>query len=132
MRSAAAALDSGSQLVLRQHLIGQLSKIMPVLMLCSIVATGAALVFSAPLPDLSSVNLLSKQTALRGLAFGLSLAMLVQTITVNRPINKLFLGWSVETLPADWQKYVRRWNTADSVRLTMGLIAFGATLAGGI
>lgn len=132
MRSAAAALDPGSQLVLRQRLIGRLSRIMPVLMLCSIVATGAALVFSGPFPDLTSVNLLSKQTALRGLAFGLSLAMLVQTIRVNRPINKLFLGWSVETLPADWQKYVRRWNTADSVRLTMGLIAFGATLAGGV
>lgn len=103
---------------------------MTILMLCSIVAMGAALVFSGPLPDLTSVNLLSKQTVLRGLAFGLSLAMLVQTIRVNRPINKLFLGWS-ETLPADWQEYVRRWNIADSVRLTMGLIAFGATLAGG-
>lgn len=66
MRSAAAALDPGSQLVLRQRLIGRLSRIIPILMLCSIVATGAALVFSGPFPDLTSVNLLSKQTALGG------------------------------------------------------------------
>ena len=132
MRSAAAALEPGSQLVLRQHLIRRLSKVMPVLMLCAITTTGAALVFSVLSADLTSVNLLWKETALRGLAFGLSLAMLVQTITVNRPINKLFLSWSAETLPADWQEYVRRWNTADSVRLAMGLIAFGSTLAGGV
>ena len=31
MRSAAAALDPGSQLVLRQRLIGRLSRIMPIL-----------------------------------------------------------------------------------------------------
>ena len=134
MRSAAAALEPGSQLVLRQHLIRRLSKVMPVLMLCAIATTGAALVFSPPSADLTSVSLLPRETALRGLAFGLSLAMLVQTITVNSPINNLnlFLGWSAETLPADWQKYVRRWNTADSMRLTMGLIAFGSTLAGGV
>ena len=105
---------------------------MPVLMLGAIATTGAALVFSPPPAALTSVNLLSKETALRGLAFGLSLAMLVQTITVNSPINNFFLGGSAETLPADWQKYVRRWNTADSVRLAMGLIAFGSTLAGGV
>jgi hypothetical protein len=58
--------------------------------------------------------------------------MLVQMITVNSPINNLFLGWSAETLPADWQEYVRRRNTADSVRLVMGLIALGSTLAGGV
>ena len=132
MRSAAAALEPGSQLVLRQHLIRRLSKVMPVLMLCAIATTGAALVFSPPSADLTSVSLLPRETALRGLAFGLSIAMLVQTITVNSPINKLFLGWTAETLPADWQKYVRRWNTADSMRLTMGLIAFGSTLAGGV
>jgi len=132
MRSAAAALEPGSQLVLRQHLIRRLSKVMPVLMLCAIATTGAALVFSPPSADLTSVSLLPRETALRGLAFGLSIAMLVQTITVNSPINNLFLGWSAETLPADWQKYVRRWNTADSVRLAMGWIAFGSTLAGGV
>jgi len=132
MRSAAAALEPRSHLVLRQHLIRRLSKIMPVLMLGAIATTGAALVFSPPSAALTSVNLLSKETASRGLAFGLSLAMLVQTITVNSPINNLFLGWSAETLPTDWQKYVRRWNTADSVRLAMGLIAFGSTLAGGV
>ena len=131
---AAAALEPRSHLVLRQHLIRRLSKIMPVLMLGAIATTGAALVFSPPSAALTSVNLLSKETASRGLAFGLSLAMLVQTITVNSPINNLnlFLGGSAETLPADWQKYVRRWNTADSVRLAMGLIAFGSTLAGGV
>jgi len=132
MRSAAAALEPRSHLVLRQHLIRRLSRIMPVLMLGAIATTGAALVFSPPSAALTSVNLLSKETALRGLAFGLSLAILVQTITVNSPINNLFLGWSAETLPADWQKYVRRWNTADSVRLAMGLIAFGSTLLGGV
>jgi hypothetical protein len=132
MRSAAAALEPGSQLVLRQHLIRRLSKVMPVLMLCAIATTGAALVFSPPSADLMSVSLLPRETALRGLAFGLSIAMLVQTITVNSPINNLLLGWSAETLPADWQKYVRRWNTADSVRLAMGLIAFGSTLLGGV
>ena len=132
IRSATAALEPRSHLVLRQHLIRRLSKIMPVLMLGAIATTGAALVFSPPSAALTSVNLLSKETALRGLAFGLSLAILVQTITVNSPINNLFLGWSAETLPADWQKYVRRWNTADSVRLAMGLIAFGSTLAGGV
>jgi hypothetical protein len=105
---------------------------MPVLMLGAIATTGAALVFSPPSAALTSVNLLSKETALRGLAFGLSLAILVQTITVNSPINNLFLGWSAETLPADWQKYARRWNTADSARLAMGLIAFGSTLLGGV
>ena len=132
MRSAAAALEPRSHLVLRQHLIRRLSRIMPVLMLGAIATTGAALVFSPPSAALTSVNLLSKETASRGLAFGLSLAILVQTITVNSPINNLFLGWSAETLPADWQKYARRWNTADSVRLAMGLIAFGSTLAGGV
>jgi len=132
IRSATAALEPRSHLVLRQHLIRRLSKIMPVLMLGAIATTGAALVFSPPSAALTSVNLLSKETALRGLAFGLSLAMLVQTITVNSPINNLFLGWSAETLPADWQKYARRWNTADSARLAMGLIAFGSTLLGGV
>ena len=132
IRSATAALEPRSHLVLRQHLIRRLSKIMPVLMLCAIATTGAALVFSVPSAEFTSVNLLWKETALRGLAFVLSLAMLVQTITVNRPINKSFLSWSVETLPGDWQEYVRRWNIADSVRLAMGLIAFGSTLLGGV
>jgi hypothetical protein len=70
IRSAAAAHEPRSHLVLRQHLIRRLSKIMPVLMLGAIATTGAALVFSQPSAALTSVNLLSKETALRGLALG--------------------------------------------------------------
>jgi len=47
---------------------------------------------------------------------GLSLAALIHTLTVNRPINLRFLRWDAAEQPADFTHTVSKWSRYDRVR----------------
>lgn len=118
MRPATAILEAVPHVLLRQQLIQRLSKFMPWLMVFTITASAFAILQSdVPL-----------QRFYRLIEFVLSILMLAITIVVNVPLNKRFLSWTPETLPSDWQTYVRRWDTADSVRLVVAMFAFMVAL----
>lgn len=53
---------------------------------------------------------------LYGLAMGLMIAGGVVTRLVNQPINAEVMGWTVDTMPADWADLRDRWWTWHLIR----------------
>jgi len=118
LRPAVAALGAREHVLARQHLIRRLSKVMPVLMLFSMVCCGGALWTSGARVEWGSPLV----------AFLLSLGTFLITLGVNVPLNKRFLSWSPDAPPVDWRHQVRKWNAADSMRLVVAVGAFAAAL----
>jgi uncharacterized membrane protein len=121
VQPAAAKLDASSHVVLRQHLIRRLSKLMPALMLLPVGACIAASIFC-------------RTTVLWLLnAFGgaLSLATIGITVAINAPLNRRFARWGPHEPPYDWDRSVRRWNAANSLRTATALAAFVCAILAG-
>ncbi|WP_022916647.1 hypothetical protein [Ruania albidiflava] len=47
----------------------------------------------------------------------------------NRPVNALIVGWTPDTLPADWSAYRATWETAHAISAGLAAVAFAALLA---
>ena len=118
---AAARLDESAHLLLRQEMIRRLSRFMPPLMLLPIAAS-----ISAP-----SLCRTSVAWPLDALVCALSLATVGITAAVNAPLNRRFARWSPDALHRDWQWYVRRWNMAHALRMTVALAAFACAIFAG-
>lgn len=111
---AASRLDPSPHALLRQELIRRLAMFLPPFMLLPIPASIWALT-------------LCRTSVAWGLdAFGcaLSLATVGITVAINGPLNRRFARWVPDALPGDWKQYVRRWNIAHSIRMTVALGAF--------
>ena len=115
---AAARLEPTAHVLMRQHLIGRLSSFMPPLMLLPIAASIGALTFCR-----ASISF-----AFDLLGCALSLATIAITVAVNGPLSRRFGGWSPQALPQDWQRDVRRWNVAHSLRMVAALGAFACAI----
>jgi hypothetical protein len=112
VRPAAVRQNASEHVFFRHQLIHRLSKLMPPLMLIPL-ATWCALLPLSPRdwPVETAGCLLSAAT------FGI-------TLIVHAPLNRRFLQWSPDALPADWKTYVRKWDRADSIRLVFATGAF--------
>jgi uncharacterized membrane protein len=115
---AAAKLDPGPHIVLRQKLIRRLSRFLPPFMLLPIPLALAALMICR-----ASVSL-----PLEAIGFALSLATVGITVAVNTRLNRRFARWSPAALPRDWQEAVYRWNVAHFIRMMTTLGAFACAI----
>jgi len=123
IRPAAAALEPDAHLLLRQQLIRRRA-FMPWLMVFTVAASAASTVALWP-------SLVPVQRFAQVVVVLLALTTLGITLAVNVPLNRRFLRWTVTTIPSDWQALVRRWDTADTIRLMVALLAFGCALVAG-
>ena len=115
---AFARLDASHHIVLRQEMIRRLQLFLPPFMLLPIAASIAALTRCRA----------SVSWPLAALGCALSVATVAITVTVNGPLNRRFARWSPDALPRDWQRYVRRWNLAHSIRTAVALGAFACAI----
>jgi hypothetical protein len=51
------------------------------------------------------------------------------TLTVNVPIDGLIAGWTVGTLPADWDRIRNRWEFYHGLRTALTLVGAGCLFA---
>lgn len=116
MRRAVARLDDAVALGIRHNLIRSLRVVMPILMLLTVGSTLAEAIIS-PAPARFSA----------ALGAGATLAVLIVTLSVHSPLNRVFLRWQPETMPANGSALIARWNRWDSVRVCLALLAFAAT-----
>jgi len=115
---AFARLDASHHIVLRQEMIRRLQRFLPPFMLLPIPASIAAMTLCH----------VSVSWPLDALGCALSVATVGITTAVNGPLNQSFARWSPDALPRDWQRYVRRWNLAHSVRMAVALGAFACAI----
>jgi uncharacterized membrane protein len=54
------------------------------------------------------------------------------TLIVNVPIDEIMAGWTVTTLPADWNQIRDRWETFHMIRTFVSLGGLAITLAGSL
>jgi hypothetical protein len=112
---------AGTFLTDGKHMIANLGAVMAVLIIAAIVAGIAATVWlfrarSAPAAWLALAGLL------------LMVAVLVVTLAVEVPIDNKISGWSVATLPADWQHIRARWAGFHTLRTFLSLGAVAAAV----
>ena len=115
---AVARLDASHHIILRQEMIRRLQSFLPPFMLLPIPASIAALTLCRA----------TVSWPLDALGCALSVATVGITVAVNGPLNRHFARWSPDALPRDWQRYVRRWNLAHSIRTTVALGAFACAI----
>ena len=118
VRPAFARLDASHHIVLRQEMIRRLQLFLPPFMLLPIPASIAALTLCRA----------TVSWPLDALGCALSVATVGITVAVNGPLNRSFARWSPNALPRDWQRYVRRWNLAHSIRMGVALGAFACAI----
>jgi len=119
VRFAAGRLDASEHVLFRHQLIHRLSKLMPPLMLLTVVTSCILLPLSpGDWPVQTTGCFVSVAT------FGI-------TLIVHAPLNRRFMQWSPNALPPDWETYVRRWDRADSVRLILATSAFVCAVLSG-
>ena len=118
---AAGSLDASSHIVLRQELIRRLQRFLPPFMLLPIPAAIVALTLCRT----------SLSWPLEALGGALSVATVGITVAVNSPLNRRFARWAPDALPRDWERHVRRWNLAHSIRMTVALCAFACAILAG-
>ena len=115
---AFARLNASHHIVLRQEMIRRLQVFLPAFMLLPIPTSVAALTLCRA----------SVSWPLDALGCALSVATVGITVVVNGPLNRRFARWSPDALPRDWQRYVRRWNLAHSIRMAVAVGAFACAI----
>ena len=115
---AFARLNASHHIVLRQEMIRRLQVFLPPFMLLPIPTSVAALTLCRA----------SVSWPLDALRCALSVATVGITVVVNGPLNRRFARWSPDALPGDWQRYVRLWNLAHSIRMAVAVGAFACAI----
>jgi hypothetical protein len=113
--------DAATFLADGKHMIANLGTVMAVLMIAAIVA---GLLVAVALFRCRSTT--AAWLALAGLL--LMVAVLVVTLSVEVPIDNKISGWSVATLPADWQHIRARWAAFHTLRTFLSLGAVAAAV----
>jgi uncharacterized membrane protein len=108
-----------------QHMITNLASIMEVLM---ISALGVGLVVVVLL--FSARSTVAGWLALAALL--LMITVLVITLAVEVPIDKLIASWRMATLPAEWQEVRAKWAAFHTLRTFLSLGAVAAAVAAGL
>jgi uncharacterized membrane protein len=116
---AFARPDASHHIILRQEMIRRLQLFLPPFMLLPIPASIAAAL---------TLCHASASGRLDALGCALSVATVGIKVTVNGPLNRRFARWSPDALPRDWQRHVRRWNLAHSIRMAVALGAFACAI----
>ena len=62
-------------------------------------------------------------------ALGLLVVSTVITLSINVPIDGQIAGWTVETLPADWESIRNRWEFYHGLRTALTLVGAGCLFA---
>jgi hypothetical protein len=117
LRPAVSKFDPEMAVIVRQRLIGNLRRPMPVLM----IATVGASAFDAWDHRLAVPSVVG--TALAATVLGI-------TVAVHSPLNRQFLNWQPGNLPPMSTALLARWNRWDSVRVLVALAAFLSTILG--
>jgi hypothetical protein len=116
VKRAVAQLDAPSALRVRHNLIRSLRVLMPILMILTVGSTiGEAVLRSASERFAAIVGAVA------------AVAVLAVTLSVHSPLNRVFLRWTPEGIPANGPALIVRWNFWDSVRVGLALAAFVAT-----
>ena len=66
------------------------------------------------------------------LGFALFLLALVVTAAIEVPIVKQIRGWTVSTMPSDWERLRDRWVSFHLLRVVPGIVGVAALLAGAL
>jgi Domain of unknown function (DUF1772) len=119
VRRAVAQLDDAAALRVRHNLIRTLRIAMPILMSLTVGSTIGGAAFSSGR---------ARYWAMVGA--GAALAVLAISLSVHSPLNRVFLRWSPEAIPANGSALIGRWNRWDSVRVGLALLAFASTAYG--
>jgi hypothetical protein len=113
--------DAATFLADGKHMIANLATVMAVLMIAAIVIGLLVVVLLFRLRPATAAWL-----ALAGLL--LMVAVLVVTLAVEVPIDDKINGWSVATLPPDWQHIRARWAAFHTLRTFLSLGAVAAAV----
>jgi uncharacterized membrane protein len=103
-------------------MISNLGRPMSVLMPASILA-GAAVMYVHYRRNESTAFVLA--TA----AVSLMLAAMTVTLVVNVPLDRVFTGWTIATLPPDWSALRDRWELYHGVRTLLSVAALASLVA---
>ena len=113
--------DAATFLADGKHMIANLATVMAVLMVTAVVVGLLVVVLLFRLRSATAAWL-----ALADLL--LMVAVLVVTLAVEVPIDNKINGWSVDTLPPDWQDIRARWAAFHTLRTFLSLGAVAAAL----
>jgi uncharacterized membrane protein len=113
LRSALAGIDIGTEIGVRQRMIRSLRRVMPIVMVVSILTSGVA--------AFEDDRQLRQVPAAFG--FVLCLGAFGITLAVHSPLNRLFLTWRTDSLPPNFQYLLDRWNRWDSIRAVVAVAA---------
>ena len=112
VKRAVRQLDA-PELRLRHALIRALRVLMPALMLLTLAATIGEAVISAGAAGHAA-----------GVGAAAALVVLLISLSVHSPLNRVFPRWSPEAIPANASALISRWNRWDAVRVGFALAAF--------
>jgi hypothetical protein len=60
----------------------------------------------------------------------LMVVALIITLTVNVPIDNLIKGWTLQTLPSDWEGIRDHWEAFHCLRTWVSIVGFAALVGG--
>ncbi|MCU1679422.1 MAG: hypothetical protein JWQ81_161 [Amycolatopsis sp.] len=123
LEPALSKLEDRPHLQARQAVVRSLRVVVPIIMVPTVLAGIAVLVFSGT-----------------GTGFGLRLATVVALVAFvllsflgTVPINIQVNDWNVDSPPADWKAVIRRWERIDVFRSSAAVLAFAfAVIAFGL
>ena len=116
---AIRALPLRSQIESERALTGRLGKIMPLYMVASLAATGAAAADRRGGPGFG----------LAVLSAGATAGMVVITLVAELPLNKRTVEYPTNGDAQEWSAIRRRWERFHQARVALDLIAFGCLAA---
>lgn len=111
-------LAPGNALAVKQIFDPLIDRVNPPAAVLSTLAAIAILLFA---DDLSSASTMFTVVGLLG-----SIGVGATSLGVNMPINRRMSGWSAESPPAEFGAVMGRWIRVHTLRMTSGVIAFGA------
>lgn len=119
VRDTLRVLDDGSHIRLRQALIRSLRVVVPAIMLPAILSG----IVSALTHD-AGPGAICRWTAVAS-----SLAFLGITMFGTVPINAAVLDWDADAPPPGWHAAIRRWESLNTLRCILAVLAFALFLA---
>jgi uncharacterized membrane protein len=114
--------DAATFLADGKHMIANLAAVMAVLMVAAVVVGLLVVVLLVRRGSRGAAVL-----ALVGLL--LMVAVLVVTLAVEVPLDNRIKGWTLATLPSDWQDLRARWAAFHTLRTFLSLGAVAAAVA---
>ena len=118
VRDTLSVLDDRSHIRLRQALIRTLRVVVPAIMFPAILSGVAVGLTGGVGPG----------SICRWAAAASSLVFLGITLFGTVPINAAALDWNADTPPPDWQAAIQRWESLNTLRCILAILAFALSL----